>query len=127
MKKKTGFGFLTIVFFILLTLKLGGWGMVANWSWIWVTLPLWITPALWICAGIGVFFGSFFYFWGMKYVAPEKFAIWKADMEKKAADKKAAEAEAAETKKNPPVSSWAKKLAEMQKEAEKRSKEINLN
>jgi hypothetical protein len=27
---------------IFLTLKLGGWGVVATWSWWWVFSPLWI-------------------------------------------------------------------------------------
>jgi len=31
-----------ILFLIFLTLKLGGWGVVATWSWWWVTSPLWI-------------------------------------------------------------------------------------
>jgi hypothetical protein len=34
-----------ILFLIFLVLKLGGWGVVATWSWIWVFSPLWI-PAL---------------------------------------------------------------------------------
>lgn len=41
----TGFGLGTILFLIFLTLKLGGWGEVANWSWWWVTAPLWL-PAV---------------------------------------------------------------------------------
>jgi len=44
-KNKTssqGFGLGTILFLIFLTLKLGGWGSVTNWSWWWVTSPLWI-------------------------------------------------------------------------------------
>jgi hypothetical protein len=44
-KNKTSFnglGLGTILFLIFLTLKLGGWGSVANWSWWWVTSPLWI-------------------------------------------------------------------------------------
>ena len=34
-------GLFTIVFVVFLVLKLGGWGVVANWSWWWVTAPLW--------------------------------------------------------------------------------------
>lgn len=41
----TGFGIGTILFLIFLTLKLGEWGVVAKWSWWWVTAPLWL-PAL---------------------------------------------------------------------------------
>ena len=37
-----GIGLGTILFLIFLTLKLGGWGVVATWSWWWVTAPLWI-------------------------------------------------------------------------------------
>ena len=31
-----------ILLILFLTLKLGGWGMVAGWSWKWVTAPFWI-------------------------------------------------------------------------------------
>jgi hypothetical protein len=41
-----GIGLGTILFLIFLTLKLGGWGVVATWSWWWVTCPLWIPIAL---------------------------------------------------------------------------------
>jgi hypothetical protein len=41
-----GIGLGTIIFLIFLTLKLGGWGVVATWSWWWVTCPLWIPLAL---------------------------------------------------------------------------------
>jgi hypothetical protein len=37
-----GLGLGTILFLIFLTLKLGGWGVVATWSWWWVFSPLWI-------------------------------------------------------------------------------------
>ena len=40
--KSGGFGIGMILFLIFLTLKLGGWGVVATWSWWWVTSPLWI-------------------------------------------------------------------------------------
>ena len=36
----------TIVFAIFLFLKLAGIGVVATWSWLWVTSPLWIGLAL---------------------------------------------------------------------------------
>lgn len=42
----------TIVFLILLVMKLGGIGQVAEWSWFWVTAPLWIPIAFLI--GLGV-------------------------------------------------------------------------
>jgi len=38
----TGLGIGTILFLIFLTLKLGEWGVVAHWSWWWVTAPLWL-------------------------------------------------------------------------------------
>jgi len=41
-KGSSGIGFSTILFLIFLTLKLGGWGEVATWSWWWVCSPLWI-------------------------------------------------------------------------------------
>jgi len=41
-KSSQGLGLGTILFLIFLTLKLGGWGVVATWSWWWVTSPLWI-------------------------------------------------------------------------------------
>jgi hypothetical protein len=37
-----GIGLGTILCLIFLTLKLGGWGVVANWSWWWVFSPIWI-------------------------------------------------------------------------------------
>jgi hypothetical protein len=44
------FGFLPVmVFIVFLTLKLGGWGVVATWSWLWVCSPLWIGLALVLC------------------------------------------------------------------------------
>ena len=36
-----------LVFVVLLFLKLAGIGVVASWSWWWVTLPLWIGFAVW--------------------------------------------------------------------------------
>ena len=32
----------TIIWLIFLTLKLGGWGVVATWSWWWIFSPIWI-------------------------------------------------------------------------------------
>jgi fatty acid desaturase len=40
--KSTSLGLGTILFLIFLTLKLAGIGVVATWSWWWVTSPLWI-------------------------------------------------------------------------------------
>jgi hypothetical protein len=37
-----GLGLGTVLFLIFLTLKLGGWGVVATWSWWWVFSPIWI-------------------------------------------------------------------------------------
>ena len=45
-KDSQGLGLGTILFLIFLTLKLGGWGVVATWSWWWVTSPLWIPLVL---------------------------------------------------------------------------------
>ena len=41
-KGSQGIGLGTILFLIFLTLKLGGWGVVATWSWWWVFSPIWI-------------------------------------------------------------------------------------
>ena len=41
-KGSQGLGLGTILFLIFLTLKLGGWGVVATWSWWWVFSPIWI-------------------------------------------------------------------------------------
>jgi hypothetical protein len=38
----SGMGLGTILFLIFLTLKLGGWGVVATWSWWWIFSPLWM-------------------------------------------------------------------------------------
>ncbi len=45
-KGSSGIGLSTILFLIFLTLKLGGWGEVATWSWWWVCSPLWIPLVL---------------------------------------------------------------------------------
>lgn len=45
MSKKSsssGIGFGMVLFFIFLVLKLANIGIVAGWSWWWVTSPLWI-------------------------------------------------------------------------------------
>lgn len=44
------------VFLIFLVLKLAEIGVVAAWSWWWVTSPLWIGIALW--AAVAVVFGT---------------------------------------------------------------------
>ena len=41
-KVSSGISLSTLIFLIFLTLKLGGWGVVATWSWWWVFSPLWI-------------------------------------------------------------------------------------
>jgi len=43
--KTASVGLGTILFLIFLTLKLANLGMVASWSWWWVTSPLWIPVA----------------------------------------------------------------------------------
>ena len=45
-KGSQGIGLGTILFLIFLTLKLGGWGVVATWSWWWVFSPIWIPIAV---------------------------------------------------------------------------------
>ena len=45
-KGSNSLGLGTILFLIFLTLKLGGWGVVATWSWWWVFSPLWIPLSL---------------------------------------------------------------------------------
>ena len=44
-KGSKGLGLGTILFLIFLTLKLGGWGVVATWSWWWVFSPILIPLA----------------------------------------------------------------------------------
>ena len=41
-KSNAGSHVLTILFLIFLTLKLANVGLVATWSWWWVTSPLWL-------------------------------------------------------------------------------------
>ena len=50
---KIGLG--TIIFLIFLTLKLGGWGVVATWSWLWIFSPLWIPLAIYLIVIIILF------------------------------------------------------------------------
>jgi len=45
-KVSSGIGLGTLIFLVFLTLKLGGWGVVATWSWFWVFSPLWIPFAV---------------------------------------------------------------------------------
>ena len=58
-KNEGGFGLGVILFLIFLVLKLGGWGVVATWSWWWVTSPLWI-PLI-ITLVIFIIMSIFFY------------------------------------------------------------------
>lgn len=51
---KSGISLGTIIFLIFLVLKLTGVGIVATWSWLWVTSPLWIPIA--IIGIIGIIF-----------------------------------------------------------------------
>lgn len=41
-KVSSGISLSILIFLIFLTLKLGGWGVVATWSWWWVFSPLWV-------------------------------------------------------------------------------------
>jgi len=57
----SGIGLGGMVFLVFLVLKLTGTGMVANWSWWWVTCPLWIIWAFLLGIGIiGLFFTGLF-------------------------------------------------------------------
>ena len=44
--RSTGYSFMLILFLIFLFLKLGQFGLVANWSWWWVTSPLWLPSVI---------------------------------------------------------------------------------
>lgn len=44
-----------IIFLIFLVLKLAEIGVVASWSWWWVTCPLWIIPLVAISIGVIAF------------------------------------------------------------------------
>tara|TARA_Y100000592_G_C5295566_1_gene232928 strand:- start:118 stop:303 length:186 start_codon:yes stop_codon:yes gene_type:complete len=46
--KSSSIGMSGIIFLIFLVMKLGGIGMVADWSWWWVTSPLWIGVILFL-------------------------------------------------------------------------------
>ncbi len=52
-KSKFGVGLPGIVFVVFLTMKLAEVGVVAQWSWWWVTCPLWIPTVV-----VAVVFGS---------------------------------------------------------------------
>jgi len=49
----SGLSLSTILFLIFLTLKLAEVGVVATWSWWWVTSPLWIGLAI-VLFGLGI-------------------------------------------------------------------------
>tara|TARA_Y100000114_G_C11764120_1_gene332332 strand:+ start:28855 stop:29058 length:204 start_codon:yes stop_codon:yes gene_type:complete len=53
-KTTVSFPILGILGLIFVTLKLGGWGVVATWSWIWVLSPFWI-PFAFVLGLLGVF------------------------------------------------------------------------
>ena len=48
-----GWDLFSILFIIFLTLKLGGWGIVATWSWIWVFSPIWL-PITIVLVALGI-------------------------------------------------------------------------
>jgi hypothetical protein len=54
-KSKGGISIGMVLFIIFLTLKLAKVGVVANWSWWWVTSPLWLVPSIII---VSVFLGA---------------------------------------------------------------------
>jgi hypothetical protein len=54
-----GIGICGFVFLVFLILKLAGIGVVATWSWWWVTSPLWIPFALVIAILVIFFFFAF--------------------------------------------------------------------
>ena len=45
-EKSKGISIGMVLFIIFLTLKLAKVGVVANWSWWWVTSPLWLVPSI---------------------------------------------------------------------------------
>lgn len=45
-KVSVGYPIFGILGLIFITLKLGGWGVVATWSWWWVLAPFWIPFAI---------------------------------------------------------------------------------
>ncbi len=57
----------TIIFIVFLIFKLGKIGVVADWSWLWVTCPLWMSWALLIgfFAAIFAIFIAFMFFVGL--------------------------------------------------------------
>ena len=59
-KVGSGIGLGGFIFLIFLTLKLGGWGVVATWSWWWVFSPLWIPIAAVLIISIFLFFMVWF-------------------------------------------------------------------
>lgn len=54
-------GFLGVLFLIFLTLKLAEVGVVATWSWWWVTSPIWTPVGLFI-VGILIYIASLYIF-----------------------------------------------------------------
>lgn len=52
-KGSNGVDGLTLLFLIFLTLKLGGWGVVATWSWWAVFSPIW-APIVIVLLALGI-------------------------------------------------------------------------
>ena len=52
-KNSTGVGLLGGVFLVFLFLKLGQFGVVANWSWWWVFAPVW-APIVFAVTVLGI-------------------------------------------------------------------------
>ncbi|VWC96116.1 hypothetical protein BCO18175_03720 [Burkholderia contaminans] len=59
---------LPCIFLILLVLKLAGIGVVATWSWWWVTMPLWI--------GVATLAGLFLFGGGLAIVGAAVVTFW---------------------------------------------------
>ena len=51
-QSSSGIGFYSLLFIVFLTLKLAEIGVVATWSWWWITSPLWIPVAIDILGSI---------------------------------------------------------------------------
>ena len=54
-KQSSGIGIFGLTFIVFLTLKLAQIGIVAKWSWWWVTAPLWM-PMTILIVGLIIYF-----------------------------------------------------------------------
>lgn len=53
-----GIGVCGLMFIVFLMLKLAGIGVVAHWSWWWVTAPLWAPLAIVLCIAAVIGLGA---------------------------------------------------------------------